>query len=103
MEENKVMTHNKLIVDGNEYLYEELEDDQKYAVTQIKNLNVKIAQTNFEMNQLKAAVQHFYLELSEALKNQKDPNQMELPFDVSGDIDIEELTSGGKNGKKKDK
>jgi len=71
MEENKIMTDNKLIIDGNEYLYEELKDDQKYAVTQIKNLNAKIAQTEFEMNQLKAAVQHFHLALSVALRQEE--------------------------------
>ena len=81
MSENKVMTDNKLIIDGNEYLYEELKDDQKYAVTQIKNLNSKINNAEFEINQLKAAVQHFHLALSVSLKQEGDPNQSELPFD----------------------
>lgn len=72
MSENKIMTDNKLIIDGNEYLYEELKDDQKYAVTQIKNLNAKIAQAEFEMNQLKAAVQHFHLALSVALRQEEE-------------------------------
>jgi len=70
MSENKVMTDNKLIIDGNEYLYEELKDDQKYAVTQIKNLNSKITNAEFEINQLKAAVQHFHLALSVSLKQE---------------------------------
>ena len=81
MSENKVMTDNKLIIDGNEYLYEELKDDQKYAVTQIKNLNSKINNAEFEINQLKAAVQHFHLALSVSLKQEGAPNQSELPFD----------------------
>jgi len=70
MSENKVMTDNKLIIDGNEYLYEELKDDQKYAVTQIKNLNSKINNAEFEVNQLKAAVQHFHLALSLSMKQE---------------------------------
>jgi len=70
MNENKIMTDNKLIIDGNEYLYEELKDDQKYAVTQIKNLNSKINNAEFEINQLKAAVQHFHLALSLSMKQE---------------------------------
>jgi len=72
MSDDRVMTGDKLQIDGNEYLFDELKDDQKYAVNQIKNLNGKIAQAEFDMNQLKAAVQHFHLALSVSLKQDKE-------------------------------
>ena len=75
--DDRVMTDNKLQVDGNEYLFDELKDDQKYAVNQIKNLNGKIAQAEFDMNQLKAAVQHFHLALSMSLRRDKEEEKEE--------------------------
>jgi len=75
MNDDKVMTDNKLQVDGNEYLFDELKDDQKYAVNQIKNLNGKIAQAEFDINQLKAAVQHFHLALSMSLRRDREEEE----------------------------
>jgi len=72
MSDDRVMSDNKLQIDGNEYLFDELKDDQKYAVSQIKNLNSKIAQAEFDTNQLKAAVQHFHLALSVSLKQERE-------------------------------
>jgi len=72
MSEDRVMSNDKLQIDGNEYLFDELKDDQKYAVNQIKNLNGKIAQVEFDLNQLKAAVQHFHLALSMSLRRDKE-------------------------------
>ena len=72
MSDYRIMSDNKLQIDGNEYLFEELKDDQKYAVNQIRNLNSKIAQAEFDTNQLKAAVQHFHLALSVSLKQERE-------------------------------
>mgnify|MGYP003643937463 FL=1 len=67
---DKVMTENKLEIGGNEYLFDELQDDQKYAVVQIKNLNAKVTQAEFDINQLRAAIQHFHLTLSASLQKE---------------------------------
>ncbi len=67
---DKVMTEDKLEIGGNEYLFDELQDDQKYAVVQIKNLNAKVTQAEFDMNQLRAAIQHFHLALSASLQKE---------------------------------
>ena len=72
MSENKILTDDKLIIDGNEYFYSELADDQKYAVNQIRNLDAKLAEVEFSANQLRAARQYFQLTLSASLK--KEPS-----------------------------
>ena len=59
--------------DPNEdYLYEELTDEQKYGVDQIKNLDGLLAQAEFHANQLRAAKQYFHLTLSASFKEKKD-------------------------------
>ena len=70
MTENKILTDDKLIIDGNEYFYNELADDQKYAVNQIRNLDAKLAEVEFSANQLRAARQYFQITLSASVKKE---------------------------------
>ena len=72
MNENKILTDDKLIIDGNEYFYDELADDQKYAVNQIRNLDAKLSEVEFNANQLRAARQYFQITLSASVK--KEPS-----------------------------
>ena len=72
MSENKILTDDKLIIDGNEYFYDELADDQKYAVNQIRNLDAKLSEVEFNANQLRAARQYFQITLSASVK--KEPS-----------------------------
>ena len=66
------MSDNMVTIDGKEYDFEELEDAQKYAITQIKSLNIKLADAEFESNQLRAAMQYFQLTLTASLKEKLD-------------------------------
>ena len=70
MSENKILTDDKLIIDGNEYFYDELADDQKYAVNQIRNLDAKLSEVEFNANQLRAARQYFQITLSASVKKE---------------------------------
>lgn len=70
MTENKILTDDKLIIDGNEYFYNELADDQKYAVNQIRNLDAKLSEVEFNANQLRAARQYFQITLSASVKKE---------------------------------
>tara|TARA_R100000234_G_scaffold27591_1_gene15898 strand:+ start:306 stop:539 length:234 start_codon:yes stop_codon:yes gene_type:complete len=70
MSENKILTDDKLIIDGNEYFYNELADDQKYAVNQIRNLDAKLSEVEFNANQLRAARQYFQITLSASVKKE---------------------------------
>lgn len=72
MTENKILTDDKLVVDGNEYFYSELADDQKYAVNQIRNLDAKLAEAEFNANQLRAARQYFQITLSASIKKESN-------------------------------
>jgi len=53
-EENRTIT-----IDGKEYDYEELEDNQKSMVNQVINLNNKVAQARFDLDQLTVAQDAF--------------------------------------------
>ena len=74
MSESKILTDDKLIIDGNEYFYNELADDQKYAVkyavNQIRNLDAKLSEAEFNANQLRAARQYFQITLSASVKKE---------------------------------
>lgn len=53
-DENRMIT-----IDGKEYDYEELEDNQKSMVNQVINLNNKVAQARFDLDQLLVAQDAF--------------------------------------------
>ena len=53
-DENRMIT-----IDGKEYDYEELQDNQKSMVNQVINLNNKVAQARFDLDQLTVAQDAF--------------------------------------------
>ena len=53
-DENRMIT-----IDGTEYNFEELEDNQKVMVNHVASLNNKIAQARFELDQLTVAQDAF--------------------------------------------
>jgi inorganic pyrophosphatase/exopolyphosphatase len=48
-----------ITIDGKEYDFDELENNEQYLVNQIRDLNTKIAQAQFGMDQLRAAQDAF--------------------------------------------
>ena len=48
-----------ITIDGKEYDYDELENNEQYLVNQIRDLNVKIAQAQFGLDQLRVAQDSF--------------------------------------------
>jgi hypothetical protein len=48
-----------ITIDGKEYDYDELENNEQYLVNQIRDLNTKIAQAQFGIDQLRAAQDAF--------------------------------------------
>tara|TARA_R100001480_G_scaffold66099_3_gene77880 strand:+ start:200 stop:424 length:225 start_codon:yes stop_codon:yes gene_type:complete len=63
---------NTISIDGTEIDYEELEDKQKYMVNQIKDLNIKIANAEFVLDQLRIAQNSFTNLLVQSLKEESD-------------------------------
>jgi len=55
MNEEKQM----ITIDGKEYDYDELENNEQYLVNQIRDLNAKIAQAQFGLDQLRVAQDSF--------------------------------------------
>jgi uncharacterized coiled-coil protein SlyX len=48
-----------ITIDGKEYDYDELENNEQYLVNQIRDLNTKVVQAQFGIDQLRAAQDAF--------------------------------------------
>jgi len=48
-----------ITIDGKEYDYDELENNEQYLVNQIRDLNAKIAQAQFGLDQIRVAQDSF--------------------------------------------
>ena len=65
-----------IIIDDTEYEFDSLEDKQKYIVNQIRDLNVKVAQAQFSIDQLRTAQNAFTNMLVSSVKEESvDTNQ----------------------------
>jgi hypothetical protein len=75
----KVMSEEQkdiIVIDGTEYEFDTLEDKQKYIVNQIRDLNGKIAQAQFGIDQLRTAQSAFTNMLVSSVKEESvDTNQ----------------------------
>jgi hypothetical protein len=60
-----------ITIDGNEYNFEELEDNQKILVNHVSSLNNKIAQSRFDLDQLSVAQNAFSEMLVASVKETK--------------------------------
>ncbi len=60
-----------ITIDGNEYNFEELEDNQKIMVNHLSSLNSKIAQARFDLDQLSVAQNAFSDMLVASVKETK--------------------------------
>ena len=65
------MEDQKLIFNDTEYKIEDLTDKAKYCVSQIENIEQKIKQLNFELDQLTASKTQFISALSSELEESK--------------------------------
>ena len=57
-----------ITIDGTEYDFDTLEDKQKYVINQIRDLNGKIAQAQFGIDQLRTAQSAFTNMLVESVQ-----------------------------------
>jgi uncharacterized coiled-coil protein SlyX len=65
-----------ITIEGIEYEFDTLEDKQKYIVNQIRDLNVKVAQAQFSIDQLRTAQDAFTNMLVSSVKEESvDTNQ----------------------------
>ncbi len=61
-----------LLEDGKEVSFDDLQDEQKIMVNQIRDIDMKIANLQFQAQQLQAAKNHFSTELNSSLKEEKE-------------------------------
>ena len=67
-----------ITIDGKEYDFDELENNEQYLVNQIRDLNTKIAQAQFGLDQLSAAQNAFTKALVDSVNtNDKESNDAE--------------------------
>jgi len=61
-----------LLEDGKEIKFDDLKDEQKIMVNQIRDLDIQLGRMNFQAQQLQAAKNHFSAELNSSLKEEKE-------------------------------
>ena len=62
----------KVVVNDKEYDYDELEPNEKYFVNQVRNLKARIAQAQFDLDQLTAAQNVFTNSLIESIQKSEE-------------------------------
>lgn len=71
-EENKVPT---IVVDDKEYEIASLSNEQKYTVSQLRDISNKLNDLSFQLDQLKAAQRVFSAALTESLKPEEESEE----------------------------
>jgi len=64
-----------ITIDGTEYDFDTLEDKQKYIINQIRDLNGKIAQAQFGLDQLRTAQSAFTNMLVESVQEKNEEGE----------------------------
>ena len=64
-----------ITIDGTEYDFDTLEDKQKYVINQIRDLNGKIAQAQFGIDQLRTAQSAFTNMLVESVQEKNEEGE----------------------------
>jgi uncharacterized coiled-coil protein SlyX len=64
-----------ITIDGTEYDFDTLEDKQKYIINQIRDLNGKIAQAQFGIDQLRTAQSAFTNMLVESVQEKNEEGE----------------------------
>ena len=64
-----------IMIDGTEYDFDTLEDKQKYIINQIRDLNGKIAQAQFGIDQLRTAQSAFTNMLVESVQEKNEEGE----------------------------
>ena len=70
MEDNE--TKNIITINDKEYNVDEMKPEQQYAINQIKSLNGKITNVQFELDQLRAAYDMFSNKLIQSVEEEND-------------------------------
>ena len=71
-EENKVPT---VVVNDKEYEIDSLNNEQKYAISQLRDISNKLNDLSFQAEQLKAAQRIFSLTLTESLAPEEESEE----------------------------
>ena len=61
-----------VLEDGKEVKFDDLKDEQKVMVNQIRDLDIQLGRMSFQAQQLQAAKNHFSAELNSSLKEEKE-------------------------------
>ena len=73
MSKEKKQDEFKIVLeDGKEVNFDDLQDEHKIMVNQIRDLVMQLGMLNFQAQQLQAAKNHFSTELNSSLKEEKE-------------------------------
>ena len=67
-----VSENNIIKINGTDYSPDDLNQEQNYMISQVRDLQAKTAQARFNLDQLQVSLNHFTNKLIESIKNVED-------------------------------
>lgn len=61
--------NNIININGTDYSQDDLSQEQKYMIAQVKDLQMKAAQTKFQLDQIQVSLDHFTNKVIESIED----------------------------------
>ena len=63
---------NIININGTEYSSDDLSQEQQYMIAQVRDLQMKAAQTKFQLDQIQVSLDHFTNKVIESIENKEE-------------------------------
>ena len=63
--------NNIININGTDYSQDDLSQEQKYMIAQVKDLQMKAAQTKFQLDQIQVSLDHFTNKVIESIEDKE--------------------------------
>ena len=63
--------NNIININGTDYSQDDLSQEQQYMIAQVKDLQVKAAQTKFQLDQIQVSLDHFTNKVIESIEDKE--------------------------------
>tara|TARA_Y100001938_G_C8058108_1_gene415644 strand:+ start:1032 stop:1292 length:261 start_codon:yes stop_codon:yes gene_type:complete len=71
--------NNIININGTDYSQDDLSKEQQYMIAQVKDLQIKAAQTKFQLDQIQVSLDHFTNKVIESIEDKgqdSDPSEI---------------------------
>ena len=64
--------NNIININGTDYSQDDLSQEQKYMIAQVRDLQMKAAQTKFQLDQIQVSLDHFTNKILESIEGKEE-------------------------------